>query len=96
MNKKQTAIERLKTFEPERGYWLAFSGGKDSIVCKELCRQARVSFTSHYNNTTIDPPELIKYMRTHHPDVIFHKPKEPFLKRLVYKGFPMRHARWCC
>ena len=37
VDKVQTAIERLKAFEPkDRPYWLAFSGGKDSCVILEL------------------------------------------------------------
>lgn len=35
-DKVQVAIDRLRSFEPSDGYWLAFSGGKDSIVIKEL------------------------------------------------------------
>lgn len=36
--KVKSAIERLKAFEPKNGegYYLAFSGGKDSVVCKAL------------------------------------------------------------
>lgn len=34
--KVETAIERIKTFEPPEGYFLAFSGGKDSVVIKAL------------------------------------------------------------
>lgn len=30
IDKVQTAIDRLKAFEPREGYYLAFSGGKDS------------------------------------------------------------------
>ena len=29
-DKVKIAIERLKSFEPPEGYYLAFSGGKDS------------------------------------------------------------------
>lgn len=32
--KEQKAIERLKTFEPADGYYLAYSGGKDSDCIK--------------------------------------------------------------
>lgn len=28
-DKVKVSIERLKSFEPTDGYWLAFSGGKD-------------------------------------------------------------------
>lgn len=34
LDKVETAIKRLQTFEPPEGYYLAFSGGKDSIVIK--------------------------------------------------------------
>jgi hypothetical protein len=30
----EIAIERLKTFEPEEGYWVAYSGGKDKDMQK--------------------------------------------------------------
>ena len=32
-DKVQKAIDRIKTFEPPDGYFLAFSGGKDSQLC---------------------------------------------------------------
>jgi len=34
------AIDRLRAYEPADGYWLGFSGGKDSIT---LLRLAEVS-----------------------------------------------------
>ena len=36
----EVAIDRIREFEPEGGYWLAFSGGKDSIVILDLARFA--------------------------------------------------------
>ena len=51
----------------------------------------------HYSQTTIDPPELIKFIKTEHPDVAWERPKKNFFTRMVEKGFfPMRRARWCC
>ena len=32
LNKTEVAIQRLKQHEPPDGYYLGFSGGKDSIV----------------------------------------------------------------
>lgn len=46
----EVAIERLKAFEPEEGYYLAFSGGKDSVVIKELANIAGVKYDAHYTN----------------------------------------------
>ena len=34
--KIEMSIKRLQAFCPEEGYYLAFSGGKDSVVCKKL------------------------------------------------------------
>jgi len=91
-----TAIERLKTFEPDEGYYLAFSGGKDSIVIKQLAIESGVKFDAHYNDTTIDPPELRIFIKRLHADVEWHKPEVPFLIEMVKRGFPMRQRRWCC
>jgi phosphoadenosine phosphosulfate reductase len=86
----------LRDFEPEQGYYGCFSGGKDSIVIKHVAKLSGVNVTWHYNNTTIDPPELIYYIREHHPDVIWENPKKNFFTRMVEKGFPTRICRWCC
>jgi phosphoadenosine phosphosulfate reductase len=90
------SIKRLQTFEPAEGYYLAFSGGKDSIVIKKLADMAGVKYDAHYNVTTIDPPDLVKYIRQYHKDVIFELPEKSFFNKLVQKGFPQRHRRWCC
>ncbi len=95
-DKVRVSIDRLKYFEPDEGYYLAFSGGKDSIVIKELAKMAGVNYDIHHSLTTIDPPELIYFMREHHHDVIIDRPDMPFLTRLVTIGFPQRHRRWCC
>jgi len=92
----QLAIDRLKEFQNPEGYYLAFSGGKDSLVVKQLLIMSGVKYDSHYNNTTIDPPPLVRYIREHHKDVIFHNPRVPFLRMLEKRGFPMRRQRWCC
>jgi len=90
------SITLLREHESHDGYYLAFSGGKDSIVIKQLAIEAGVKFDAHYSVTTIDPPDLVYYIRKHHPDVIFEHPEKPFLIKLVEKGFPLRQARWCC
>jgi phosphoadenosine phosphosulfate reductase len=92
----EVSIERLKMFEPPEGYYVAFSGGKDSCVIKQLCIDAGVKFDAHYGQTTIDPPELVYFIKQYHKDVIWEKPKKPYLVRLIEKGFPLRQSRWCC
>lgn len=94
--KIDTAIERILQFQPPEGYYLAFSGGKDSVVLKKLTEIAGVRFEPHYNVTTIDPPEVVRFTRQNHSDVIFDRPEKPFLKILQTRGFPTRQGRWCC
>lgn len=96
VDKVAIAIERIRSFCPPEGYYLAFSGGKDSICIKELAIRAGVKFDAHYSVTTIDPPEVVRFIKKFHPDVIWDRPKEHFLTALVRKGFPLRQARWCC
>ena len=91
------AIELLKANEPLEGYFGCFSGGKDSVVIKELARLAAVRVKWFYMKTTIDPPPVIKFIKSYHPDVQFVRPPNGnFFKRMLKKGFPTRRMRWCC
>lgn len=97
IDKIKEAIQFLKDLEPQEGYYLAFSGGKDSIVIKKLAELARVKFDSFYNVTTIDPPDLIYFIRKYHKDVKWNRPEKPLLKKMIDKRFPpLRMQRWCC
>jgi len=96
-DKVQTAIARLREFEPPEGYWVAFSGGKDSIVIKDLVKRAGVKAEYHFNLTTVDPPELIYFIRQYHPDVIVDRPPKSMWQLIVENGLPpTRMQRWCC
>jgi phosphoadenosine phosphosulfate reductase len=94
--KVKIALRQLEELEPKEGFYLAFSGGKDSLVIKLLADMAKVKYDAHYNMTTIDPPELTRYIKKNHPDVIFEKPKRGFFTWLLTKGYPTRQFRWCC
>ena len=94
---EQRSIAIMREFKPPEGYYLAFSGGKDSIVLYELAKRAGVKFTAHYSVTGIDPPELVRFIRDEYPDVHWEKPpKMNWWKGLTKKGLPTRTARWCC
>lgn len=72
--KVQGSIDRIKRFDPlsfsgKDSYYLAFSGGKDSVVCKALLEMAGVKYDAHYRVTTVDPPELVRFIKEKHPDV---------------------------
>lgn len=96
MTLAETAIARLREFQPPEGYYLAFSGGKDSVVLKDLAIKSGVKFDAHYNVTTIDPPELVRFIRKHHPEIEWRHQSRPFLRLLEVRGFPSRKGRWCC
>lgn len=103
--KVKASIERLKAFEPKNGegYYLAFSGGKDSVVCKHLMELAGVKFDATYRVTSVDPPELVQFIKEMHPDVRREIPHDKDGKpitmwNLIPKklGPPTRHVRYCC
>lgn len=93
---ERKAIERLKAFEPEDGYYLCYSGGKDSDVIKILAHLADVNFEAVHNLTTVDAPETVNYIRSQ-ADVRIDYP-ELSMWRLIEKKLmpPTRLIRYCC
>ena len=72
--KVEQAIFRLRAYEPKEGYHLAFSGGKDSVTIKALADMAGVKYKAQYNVTSVDPPELVQFVKTFN-DVEIHIPR---------------------
>ena len=68
-DKVEISIQRLKTFEPPDGYYVCFSGGKDSQCVYHLAKMAGVKFDAHYAITSCDPPELVQFIKKNYPDV---------------------------
>ena len=73
-DKVKRSIEIVRSFEPPGGYYLADSGGKDSAAAKAILRMAGVKFDAHYNVTTVDPPELVRFVIRQHEAVIYDMP----------------------
>jgi phosphoadenosine phosphosulfate reductase len=96
IDRVEMAIRRLREYEPPEGYYLAFSGGKDSVVLYELAKRAGVLFDAHYAVSGIDPPELVRFIKAEYPDVKWERNAPPFFTLLPVKGFPIRRGRWCC
>ncbi len=93
------AIARLREYVPVDGqpYWVGFSGGKDSVVLKAIVEKSTMAAEYHYSVTTLDPPELVRFIRKEHRDVAWDRPKKSFFHLMVERGLPMRpHGRWCC
>jgi len=97
IDRVEVAIERLRQFEPTEGYYLAFSGGKDSQCIYELAKMSGVKFDTHFNFTTVDPPELLRFIRENYPDVIWDRPKKTMWQLIEHNGMPpTRLIRYCC
>lgn len=93
----QKAERIAKMYDPENGYYLAFSGGKDSQALYHIAQMAGVKFKAHFSPTTIDPPQLIRFIRRQYPDVEFGKVKMSIYDMALKKGcLPTGRARWCC
>ena len=102
--KIETAIEMIRLYEPKAlelspdGYYVAFSGGKDSIVMSRLFEMAGVKYQLWYNNVTIDPPELVQFIKREYPQAKWNNPEKHLIAKMTDKsnGPPTRMARWCC
>lgn len=70
-DKVKRAVEVAKCFCPPEGFYLAYSGGKDSIIVKKILDLANVPYDAHYNVTTVDPPELVRFIISQFDAVIY-------------------------
>ena len=86
------SIAFIQQHEPPEGYFVGFSGGKDSIVTLELCRMAGVKHAPFYSQTTIDPPELLKFLRAHYPQVRWLRPAKSFFACVPISAPPYAHS----
>lgn len=97
VDKVAYSIAQIRLHEPKEGYYVSFSGGKDSCVILALTKMAGVKFDAHYYPTTVDPPELVHFIKQKHPEVIFSKLTTNMWKLIEKKRMPpTRHFRYCC
>lgn len=92
----EEAVAFLREHEPEEGYDVAFSGGKDSIVTLDLVRLAGVKHVARHTCTRIDQPEVYRFIKKHYPDVAWRFPRITFWEGVRRWGPPMCRYRWCC
>lgn len=84
-------------YDRENGYYLAFSGGKDSQALYHIAQLANVHFRGHMNVTSVDPPEVIRFVKQYYPEVELIKPDKSIYQHAVEKKIlPTRIIRWCC
>ena len=85
------------SLDPENGFYNTFSGGKDSQCLYHLVQIAGVKAKTHMNLTSIDPPEVIRFVKQEYPDVELIKPKMSIYDMAKKKHIlPTRTLRWCC
>ena len=102
-DKVDKAIMRLQTYEPPEGYYLCFSGGKDSCVIKALADMAGVKYDAHYSISSVDPPELVRFIKDVHPDVAMEHARDKDGNIVTMWNLiptktmpPTRIVRYCC
>lgn len=101
--KYERSIEILRKAESlaltysDKGFFLAFSGGKDSQCLYRIAEMAGVKFEAHYSLTGLDHPELVRFIRRKYPDVVWDKPDLTFWQLVRKKRMlPTRKFRYCC
>jgi len=91
------AVELLEQYEPKEGYYLAFSGGKDSIVLLDIVKCSGVKYDAHFNFTSLDPRSVLDCIKDNYQEVEWHYPKETMYQLVERKGIlPTGKTRYCC
>ena len=93
----QKAEKIALNYDAEQGYFLAFSGGKDSQALYHIAQLAGVRFQGHMNLTSVDPPEVIRFVKKNYPEVELIKPGKSIFQHAIEKQIlPTMRVRWCC
>lgn len=93
----QKAEKIALNYDAEQGYFLAFSGGKDSQALYHIAQLAGVRFQGHMNLTSVDPPEVIRFVKKNYPEVELRKPGKSIFQHAIEKQIlPTMRVRWCC
>ena len=101
INKVNTAIKRIRTYNPidlgfDKPYYVCYSGGKDSDCIRILMVLAGVPYDLVHNHTTMDAPETVYYVRSI-PGIQITYPDLSIHQLIVKKRMPpTRIQRYCC
>lgn len=92
--KVRKAIRFIKAINTTENCFLAFSGGKDSVVLDFLVKEAGCKIPLVHIVTTIDPPGTLSLCSKFGAQ--FLRPKRSFLDIVEHKGMPTMFRRFCC
>lgn len=102
-NKEKEALQFIRKAESlamrmsDKGFHVAFSGGKDSQVLLALMEMSGVKHHAEMQVTTVDSPNIMKFVRKYYPQVHLNLPQMNMRKLIVHKKMlPTRQARFCC
>lgn len=84
--------------DPDEGFYNTFSGGKDSQCLFHLMKMAGVRFDTHMSLTSVDPAEVIRFVKREYPCVRLTPPRMSIYDRCANHArcLPTRLRRWCC
>ena len=84
-------------YDHENGFYNTFSGGKDSQALYYIVKMSGVKFQTHINFTSVDPADIVRFVKMEYPSVIRHKPQISIYKKAIEIGLlPTMIKRWCC
>ena len=78
--------EKLALRMDERGFHVAFSGGKDSQVLLALVEMSGCKHHAEMQVTSVDSPNLMRFVRQHYPQVKLNLPKRNMRELILTKG----------
>ena len=91
------AVPLALRYDPDKGFFVGFSGGKDSQALYHMMQLCDVPMHAYFSPTSIDPAENIRFIRKNYPEVEFTKIDKSIFD--VFRGMkvlPSMKIRWCC
>ena len=90
------AIKLIQLQEPEEGYILFFSGGKESCLCKKLMDLAGVNYTAWYASVGGEDKSLLDFIVKEYPDVKIMNSEKNIFDYVKSKGYlPTVYNMFC-
>ena len=90
-------VTSLKEIEPEDGFIVSFSSGRDSCVIKDIFTRNNIKATYYYCETSLENNTILEYIATYHPEVIKLPPIKTIYELIKeHRKVPTIDDRFCC